>query len=51
MLGAVASLPVVCRPYLSADADFAITGIIRKKAETSYHSPQHDFPVMEVEHV
>ncbi|MCB0598101.1 MAG: UbiD family decarboxylase [Lewinellaceae bacterium] len=45
---------------LSADADFAITGIIRKGQKKpegpfgdhlGYYSLQHDFPVMEVEHV
>jgi 4-hydroxy-3-polyprenylbenzoate decarboxylase len=45
---------------LSADADFVITGIIRKGQKKpegpfgdhlGYYSLQHDFPVMEVEHV
>lgn len=46
--------------YLSSDADFVITGIIRKKEKKpegpfgdhlGYYSLQHDFPVMEVEKV
>lgn len=46
--------------YLSADADFAITGVIRKGVKKpegpfgdhlGYYSLQHDFPVMEVEEV
>jgi 4-hydroxy-3-polyprenylbenzoate decarboxylase len=45
---------------LSGDADFVITGIIRKKAtkpegpfgdHLGYYSLEHPFPVMEVEHV
>lgn len=45
---------------LSADADFVITGIIRKNEKKpegpfgdhlGYYSLEHDFPVMEVEHV
>lgn len=46
--------------YLSSDADFVITGIIRKGEKKSegpfgdhlgYYSLAHDFPVMEVENV
>lgn len=46
--------------FLSGDADFVITGIIRKGAKKpegpfgdhlGYYSLQHDFPVMEVENV
>jgi len=46
--------------YLSSDADFVITGIIRKGEKKpegpfgdhlGYYSLQHDFPVMEVEQV
>ncbi len=46
--------------YLSGDADFVITGIIRKGTKKpegpfgdhlGYYSLQHDFPVMEVENV
>lgn len=46
--------------YLSSDADFVITGIIRKGEKKpegpfgdhlGYYSLQHDFPVMEVEKV
>lgn len=46
--------------YLSADADFVITGTIRKQGKKpegpfgdhlGYYSLQHDFPVMDVERV
>ncbi|PHN08370.1 UbiD family decarboxylase [Flavilitoribacter nigricans] len=46
--------------YLSSDADFVITGTIRKHAKKpegpfgdhlGYYSLEHDFPVMEVENV
>lgn len=46
--------------YLSSDADFVITGIIRKNEKKpegpfgdhlGYYSLEHDFPVMEVEQV
>lgn len=46
--------------YLSGDADFVITGIIRKQGKKpegpfgdhlGYYSLEHDFPVMEVERV